>query len=168
MSAVCLLLSLFFLCPVVAAQTCRNNIATSTPEGGFILNSDATAEQKTTGLTWMRCSIGQQWDGKTCTGTAARFSWSAALKAADEYEFAGHANWRLPNKNELESIVESRCFSPAIDAQVFPATPSDYFWTSSPYAGVAYGIWSVSFDYGIVNASIKTGGIHVRLVRDAE
>ena len=73
-----------------------------------------------------------------------------------------------PNKNELESIVEGRCFSPAINEELFPATPPAYFWSSSPYAAVSHGAWSVDFGYGTVNASVKSGSIHIRLVRDEE
>ncbi len=99
-------------------------------------NGDGTVTDNTTGLMWMRCSLGQVWDGKTCGGKAATFTWADALKAAAGHEFAGYTDWRLPNKNELESIVEGRCFTPTINSSVFPATPSTYFWSSSPYAGL--------------------------------
>ena len=42
----------------------------------------------------------------------------------------GRNDWRVPNRNELASIVESRCHSPAINGEVFPATPLEWFWTS--------------------------------------
>jgi hypothetical protein len=31
-------------------------------------NGDGTVTDPTTGLTWMRCSMGQTWNGTTCTG----------------------------------------------------------------------------------------------------
>lgn len=40
------------------------------------------------------------------------FEWVAALNAAN---FAGHSDWRVPNKKELESIVDAGRFNPAID-----------------------------------------------------
>jgi hypothetical protein len=151
-----------------AAQTCKDSIITTAPDSNFTIHNDGTVTDKTTGLMWMRCSLGQTWNGKTCSGTATSFSWADALKAGASYEFAGYSDWRLPNKNELESIVEGRCFSPAINLKVFPATPAVYFWSSSPYASVSRGAWSVDFGYGTVNASVKTGSIYVRLVRDTE
>ena len=114
----------------------------------------------------MRCSEGQTWDGKTCSGTATGVAWAAALDAAAEEKFAGYDDWRLPNKNELEAIVEERCASPAINSKVFPATPGDFFWSSSPYSGLSTGAWSVDFGYGVVTATEKIGLLHVRLVRD--
>jgi hypothetical protein len=148
-----------------SAQTCSDKIVPTTPEANFAVPEDGTAYHKTTGLTWMRCSLGQTWDGKTCSGAAATYEWGEALKAANGFRFAGFSDWRLPNKNELESLIEEACSSPAVNAAVFPDTPSSYFWSSSPYAASANGAWSVDFGFGAVNASVKTGKLHVRLVR---
>jgi len=164
---ICLLLLCFtLLSPTVHAQDCKKTILATTPDSRFTVYEDGTATHNTTGLMWMRCSLGQQWDGKTCTGKPTDYFWKDALQAAEKFEFAGHDDWRLPNKNELESIVEESCNSPAINVTVFPATPSAFYWSSSPYAGLAKGAWSVDFGYGAVNASDKDGSIFVRLVRD--
>jgi hypothetical protein len=117
---------------------------------------------------WMRCSLGQKWETNTCSDTALIFSWSEGLNATANHEFAGYTDWRLPNKNELESIVEARCSYPAININVFPATPETYFWSSSPYAPVAQAAWSIDFAYGTVNATVKSASLHIRLVRDTE
>ena len=164
----CGFILLFFFSSAGAEHTCKDSIIPTAPFTGFTLYSNGTTTDQTTGLMWMRCSLGQKWDGNTCSGTTAGAPWADSLKAAADYEFAGYADWRLPNKNELESIVEGRCFSPAINADVFPATPPDYFWSSSPYAAVSHAAWSVDFGYGTVIASIKSGSIHIRLVRDIE
>ena len=166
---ICLALpALLMVLPAGAAQTCKETIISTSMDASFTLNSDGTVTDNTTGLMWMRCSLGQEWQGDTCVGKAAVFSWADALKAAAGHKFAGYGDWHLPNKNELESIVEGRCYSPAINNSIFPATPGAYFWSSSPYAGLAHGAWSVDFAYGTVNASVKSGTIHVRLVREAE
>jgi hypothetical protein len=158
---ICLLL----LPAAVESQTCKDSILATTPDADFILHTDGTATDKTSGLMWMRCSLGQSWDGKTCRGQAVEHSWRNGLRAAVGFQFAGYSDWRVPNKNELESIIEERCATPAVNAAVFPNTPSAYFWSSSPYAGLAHGAWSIDFGYGSVNATAKSGGIHVRLVR---
>jgi hypothetical protein len=163
---ICLLMST--TSPAVQAQSCKDAIIASTPDGNFTIHNDGKVLHNTTGLIWMRCSLGQKWDGKLCSGMAGSFTWQGALEAAKKTTFAGHADWRLPNKNELESIVEERCSSPSINSSVFPGTPSAYFWSSSPYAGLAHGAWSVDFGFGSVNASVKSGNIHVRLVRGGQ
>ena len=167
LTVTCLLLG-FLSLPAQAAQICSSSIPYTSPDDHFTINKDGTASDKTTGLMWMRCSLGQTWNGRSCSGEAKSFSWAEGLKAAVGYQFGGHSDWRLPNKNELESIVENRCYSPAINTRIFPDTPAAYFWTSSPYAGAATGAWSVDFGYGPVNASVKAGKVLVRLVRDLE
>ena len=164
----CLLLTFFSFTPARAEQTCNDSIISTAADSSFTIHNDGTATDNTTGLMWMRCSLGQQWDGKTCSGESAIYFWAEGLKVAASHEFADYADWRLPNKNELESIIEARCFLPAINNRVFPATPSAYFWSSSPYAAVTEGAWNIDFGYGAINASIKSGSIHIRLVRDDE
>jgi len=169
MMTTCLLLAATF-CPVSAsaAQKCKDSIMATSPESDYILHGDGTATQKTTGLMWVRCSVGQQWDGLVCKGDATPFTWVEALKLANLEEFAGYDDWRLPNKNQLESIIEGRCVAPAVNLQVFPSTQAAFYWTSSPYAGLGTGVWSVDFGYGVVTATEKSGKIHVRLVRGGE
>lgn len=148
-----------------AAQSCEPKVPATTPDVTFAIHDNGTVTHQVTGLMWMRCSLGQKWDGQSCNGEAASLSWENALQASTRSAFAGYSDWRLPNKNELETIVEESCHSPAINERVFPATPSAYFWTSSPYAGLANGAWSIDFGYGSVNASVKSGNLNVRLVR---
>ncbi len=149
-----------------SAATCRNDITASTPDQDFTLHNDGTVTHNSTGLMWMRCSLGQTWDGSTCTGAASTFTWQNALGAAQSHNFAGHSDWRLPNKNELASLVEQRCVSPAINSKIFPSTPTGgSFWSSSPYANDSYGAWNVHFGYGYVFGSNKYDDLRVRLVR---
>lgn len=164
----CLVLTLPPGATAAEERVCKETIVATTADANFREREDGTAFHKTTGLVWMRCGLGQTWDGKGCSGDAAGYAWSGALRAADAHEFAGHSDWRLPNKNELESIVEDRCNAPAINAAVFPDTPAAYFWSSSPYAGFSHGAWSVDFSSGSVNASVKSGSLNVRLVRGPE
>jgi hypothetical protein len=164
-----LVLALLFLLPAARAeQTCKDSIIATAPAANFTIHDNGTATHNITGLMWMRCSLGQEWNGETCIGSPAVYTWKEGLQAGDHYEFAGYSDWRLPNKNELESIVEERCYSPAISITVFPNAPPAYFWSSSPYAGFSQGAWSVDFGFGAVIASDKDGSIHIRLVRNEQ
>ena len=40
----------------------------------YAINNDGTVTDPTTGLTWMRCAMGQSWNGTTCTGTGSRYT----------------------------------------------------------------------------------------------
>lgn len=61
-----------------------------------------------TGLMWDRCSIGQSWDGTTCTGQAMKLNWQDAKdyvkKFTNQQAKGGYSDWRLPTIQELSSI----------------------------------------------------------------
>jgi hypothetical protein len=66
---------------------------------------------------------------------------------------------------ELVSLVDLGVFNPAIDTNVFPATPSSGFWTSDAYASEGGGVWIVGFDNGETSGIGTTGSGAVRCVR---
>lgn len=115
-----------------------------------------------TGLTWRRCSEGQAWSGGTCTGTATTYPHEGALAQAKT-----QTGWRLPSVKELSSIADKTRSNPAIDTTAFPATPSSWYWSATPYAGGSGGAWYVDFSDGYVGYYYRNGGLngHVRLVR---
>ena len=130
-----------------------------------------------TGLMWKRCSEGQAWDAikEACVGVAASYTWQAALKRAQDVnlgingaENLNHSDWRLPNRNELASLLERQCSSPAINATLFPSTVAGPYWSSSPNAGDAQQAWSVNFTDGRVNGAAKTASAYVRMVRGGQ
>ena len=124
---------------------------------------DEVTDSKT-GLIWRRCSEGQTWSGSTCTSTAATYTHEQALAQAKAQ--AGTAGWRLPNVKELGSIADKTRTSPAIDPAAFPATPSNWYWSSTPYAVYSSDAWYVDFGLGGVNYGyVRYYGLHVRLVR---
>lgn len=144
---------------------CRDDITPSTPTNRFTVHDDGTVTDTQTGLLWQRCSLGQSWDGNSCIGDAASYTWQGALTAAEDNKFAGISNWVLPNIKQLTSIVEVACFLPAINSTVFPNTPSGIFWTNSPYADGNDRAFYVSFYNGSDNVYGKGNDLNVRLVR---
>ena len=126
--------------PVWAAATCNANIRATTPTEDFTLDdSNGTATHLKTGLMWMRCILGQNWDSasKTCTGSQATpYTWGAALRAARGASFAGQSDWRLPNAKELATLVEERCYGPSLNETVFPGvSPYLYVVVHPPGCG---------------------------------
>ena len=135
-----------------------------------------TVLDTSTGLMWKRCSEGQTWDilNEVCVGVAKTFTWQDALQRAQNVnvgsigESLGHSDWRLPNRNELASLLEQQCNSPAINATVFPSTIAAPYWSSSPSASDVQQAWSIDLDDGRVSDSPKTTGSYVRLVRGGQ
>ena len=164
------LLAVISMAPAVA-QTCRDDIPASAPDSRYTDNGDGMVTDKATGLIWKQCAEGLS--GPDClTGSATRFTWQQALQHAETADFAGSSLWRLPNKKELASLVEQRCYLPAINSRFFPNTPTnDWFWSSSPDASSAYsGAWLVGYGYGDVDSSAKyiSYARYVRLVRGGQ
>ena len=164
----CLLFSSSF------SQTCKTSITASTPDSRFTPQGDGTVLDTQTNLIWKRCSEGQVWNGSTsnCTGSASTYTWQGALDAAQTLNnsggYAGKTDWRLPNIKELSSIVELRCYAPAINLSVFPDTNASVVWSSSPNAYDGSYAWSVVFYDGYDNASSKIYNWRVRLVRSGQ
>ena len=116
-----------------------------------------------TKLMWQGCAAGLS--GEACgTGTATKYTWKDALAYCEGLDWAGRNDWRLPNKTELMSIADDRESDQAIDSTAFPATPSDWFWSSSSYANFTSIAWYVYFDNGSVSASGKDGTSNARCV----
>jgi len=154
------LLFLMLVTPLVQATP-------TTPTSDFTDNGDGTVTHKHTGLTWMRCAMGQTWSGTTCTGTAGTFTWDDAKALTITY--AGKSDWRLPTIRELSTLIELDSYNVAINSTIFPNTPPvpDLFWSAT--AGAESGVWGIGFYAG---AGAPYGGpngaplsFYARLVR---
>ncbi len=57
----------------MAAQECSTDFAKTAPNTRYTYSDKGTVTDLKTGLTWMRCAVGENWDtaNKTCTGAAA-------------------------------------------------------------------------------------------------
>ena len=146
-----------------AADACLSDLVETTPSGDFtVLGNGEMVRHEPTGLEWRRCVEGMSWTGTGCAGTASTWTWHGALQHADAV-----SGWRLPNINELRSIVERCKAGPAVNEQVFPGTPSvPAFWSASPYAGEPDRAWFVYFSGGSSNwLNLNNSTFGVRLVR---
>jgi len=113
------------------------------PLGGgqrFIDNQDGTVIDLVTGLMWVKDPI--QIPGGLF---ASAMYWYDALIACENLDYAGHDDWRLPNINELMSIVDHSRYYPAYDIAFF-APPLDYgppYWSSTTNASWPDGAWAM-------------------------
>jgi hypothetical protein len=143
----------------------NSSVPASAPLSEFAEADDGTLRHRRTGLIWQRCPLGQSWDGSDCLGTFAAMNWTTALDTAVDHVQAEKDDWRLPNRNELASIIENRCFGPALDAEAFPSAPVEGFWTSTPVSGGDELVWVVDLNEGAVVARSTDRLLAVRLVR---
>lgn len=141
-------------------------------------------------LIWSRCVQGMQWTGRTCAGQPAlatraeAIAWAAARRSTDRLD------WRLPRVTELQKLAEPRAHPPGLDARLFPAAPTGWYWSATArvdtaavnpyhYGNIRQGItpqnanhlgflqgWAVNLDSGEGRDDVlKSTRLPVRLVR---
>ena len=139
---------------------------TALAQDRYAISADGQEVQDTQAkLTWRRCAEGMNWDGKTCTGKASKFRFSAAQKHAAEMAGKSTQAWRLPTKAELLSLVDKSKKKPLIDTRAFPGTPTAMFWATRPEANDNLNAWIVNFGNGRVYGNTGSKAPYVRLVR---
>ena len=165
------------------AQSCFNpQVTPSTPTSDFTIDTDGTVTHLPTGLQWMRCSLGQTWNGASCAGNAQSVPlWGAALQLVRTVNsgasnvdgdgmpgFAGYSDWRLPNIKELASVHEACRRFPALNNVVFPNVPtSGLLWSSSTPHTQPDVAWYFDFGEGTVSSTLKSDSLprFAKLVR---
>ena len=110
----------------------KGTLITHTESSRYVVSGNETVIDTETGLMWTRCPIGLS--GSNCsTGTATEGDWKWALETANSSTHAGFSDWRVPNVKELDSLAAHNCFGPAINAVIFPNTPTNRNFASSTH-----------------------------------
>lgn len=108
---------------------------------------------------WVRDTlVGVEWG--PCSGKYLTF------KQAQEY--CAKLGGRLPEVNELQSLVDYTKSEPAIDKEIFPDTKSSWYWTGTEVSGCSSSAWIVSFGYGYVSSNSRGNVNYVRPVRASQ
>jgi hypothetical protein len=126
--------------------------------GNFIDNKDGTITDTDTGLMWQ-----QEMSQLT-------YIWEEALHYANTLLLAGYDDWRLPNANELQSLVDYNRIPPTINTTYFPNTIASTYWSSTSYSSDPSGAWIVDFgsDGGVLYVPGKSYYKYVRAVRGGQ
>ena len=121
------------------------------------------AIDRQTNLIWARCSVGQTWDKNTCKGKPKGFSFAAAQKLSTNI-------WRVPTKDELESLISNNGQVQNLDTNAFPKTAASnqLYWSSKQVDESS--AWYADFTAGVVDKyygdySFLKEKFFVRLVR---
>lgn len=146
----------------------RNEKPIRTPSKDFILHDNGLVTHMRTGLMWMRCSLGQQWDGASCQGEATELTWDEAMRAGNDLVIDGMKGWHLPSIGQLGTIAEPSCWGASINAEIFPNTPQDWYWTSTERGEAKNRALIVSFAHATHIGTAKIVSYRVRLVRIAD
>jgi RHS repeat-associated protein len=154
--------------PICLAVTCVSSIPPSNPDSAYAVHGDGTVTDTRTGLMWKVCVEGQTWSDGSCAGAETTHTWEHSLALAGSAFFAGHGDWRLPNPNELDSLVEECRVNPSINDSVFPAASGNLTWTGSPSATISNSAWYIGFSDGYRDVTYRGDTLVVRLVRGGQ
>ena len=141
------------------------------PEPRFNDNGDGTVTDNLTGLIWLKDAA--------CFGIRR---WGEALNDCDILQdgYCGlsdgsiSGDWRLPNRVELESLLDIKYYSPPLSNTLGTGQWSQndpfnnvqpYYWSSSTLVNAPFYAWSVDMLDGIVSGGFKDGGNYVWPVR---
>ena len=132
----------------------------------FVLNEHIVVDLENK-IEWLRCSVGQRWNGNKCVGKIVNLSLDMVPKALDIANEQLGGQWRLPSKAELTSIVCKECSSPKINEEIFPNTDNAPYWTGDQSVFNTKFYVSVNFHTGFsFNRFSPIKELAVRLVRD--
>ena len=132
-------------------------------------NGDGTVTDPTSGLIWMRCAVGQTWNGSSCAGIADTYTHDKAMALEGKLTFAAAADWRVPSVRELLSTVDHAGeYGATVNAAVFPNSQSSHFWSSTLRIGNSGLAWFVDFNGGSTSTALRTKAYNVRLVRGGQ
>ena len=109
-------------------------------------------------------------DGDICYGynssdSATYCNTEAFVARVNAVGLCGATDWRVPDIEELLSIVDYSRHNPSIDADYFPKTKGSSYWSASPYASNKDYAWRIYFGDGYDDGRIGTYNFYVRLVR---
>jgi sugar lactone lactonase YvrE len=108
------------------------------PDPRFIVGTGSQTDCVTdalTGLMWSR-------NGNPVNG---KMNWSDAIDYANGFTLCGYSDWRLPNVNEMESLIHigRQNMADWLNTQVFSNVQADGYWSSTTCAHDTDQAWFV-------------------------
>jgi hypothetical protein len=144
---------------------------TKLAEGAKALDDKATyksglrmVRDNNTGLIWEIKSVNAgevNYIGNSYTWEDAQ----AYTKELNKCGFGGFRDWRLPNREELRTIVDYNGQIPATDWKFFPECLPAFYWANTENKKEPIFAWGVYFAYGCAIFYLKSFYYPVRAVR---
>ncbi|MDM8565139.1 DUF1566 domain-containing protein [Candidatus Halobeggiatoa sp. HSG11] len=129
-------------------------------------NDDGTVTDNKTGLIWLKNA---NYFGKQNWEDAMQSAVNLADGQCELNDGSKSGDWRLPTKNEWETMVDKKYNWPALsnaagtdkwkERDIFSDVRSYSYWSSTPY--IMDDAWYVTLNYGNMN---NVGKIHTRYV----
>jgi hypothetical protein len=129
----------------------------------FTDSGDGTVTDNQSGLIWLKnanCFDRQDWS------TAMASARSLANGDCGLRDGSGAGQWRLPRKEEWETLIDKSAFNPALPSGLpFTGIQSGPYWSSTHDASDTSRAWFVRLNIGDVDWHYKTNDLYVWPVR---
>lgn len=116
------------------------------PPARFYDNGDGTVTDTMTGLMWEQ------------SPSSPADTWDASLGYAASKGTGGYFDWRMPNRNELRSLINYQTgtqLSVRLNSQGFAAIQNAIYWTSTTDRFVTASAFTFNMQYGDASARPK-------------
>ncbi|MDD5309582.1 MAG: DUF1566 domain-containing protein [Deltaproteobacteria bacterium] len=114
-----------------------------------------------TKLMWTGCSVGLT--GSDCKGGDALVAnWEDSISVCEDLVYHGYSDWRLPDRFEIQSILDYGKEDPAIDTKIFPTMRGcednlcQAFYAISSSGSGGTNAWGAAMELGEVVAGSAT------------
>ncbi len=132
------------------------------PSPRFTDNGNGTITDNLTGLIWLK--------NANCFGAQ---TWQDALNSAKTLnsgecglsDGSVEGDWRLPNRNEMRSLIDYSRYSPAISLSHLFSNIMTLYWLSTAYANDTAYVWSINMWDGYINVDSRGNYYYVWPVR---
>ncbi|HZX48579.1 MAG TPA: DUF1566 domain-containing protein [Nitrospirota bacterium] len=160
--------------PKTGQTTCYNSSGTVTACTGTGQDGDTQA-----GVAWPSPRFTVSTDGYCVTDNLTGLmwvesppdsfirAWQQSLDYANGLSLCGYTDWRLPNVNELRSLINAGQSDSAtwLNTQGFSNVQSNYYWSSTSYAYNTSLAWIIDMSDGDVFTGNKSSVLYVWPVR---
>ena len=137
-------------------------------EARFIRHSSDIVMDVQTGFMWQDTtdnnSVEKVWEDTSGSNTASAYCQDLNISFTINTANRFYNDWRLPNYNELITIVDRDSSTDAIDSS-FKYYAKDHYWTSTTYKDPTTKAWTINFYYGEDDIKAKDEPHYVRCVR---
>ena len=122
------------------------------PSPRFIDHGNDTVTDNLTGLMWTKDA--------NLPGTSK--TWQEALDYVKgintgTYSNFGYTDWRLPNRKELQSLIDRNRYNPTLPSgHPFTNVQGTYYWSSTSYANSSSNAWVAYINSGYVSTNDKS------------
>ncbi len=117
-------------------------------ENRFLDHADGTVTDRLTGLMW----------AKNAGPAAGAYNWFSALDAISRLnanKYCGYHDWRLPNINELATLIDRSRYAPALPCNHPFSNVKVWYWTSTTTADYSNHAWRIYFFLGHIDYGHK-------------